>query len=483
MYAMSRRKSHETASEKSKDTGNAHAKTPAGKKHTVQAESKGTANAESRPGLAGRLFGEASSFSHEFLTTLGIHIGQNGFRYAPTYDTVLVMLLGFMTAVHYMTNALNGPIYILFSVVVLFFCFGLSNRFLTYVISLGFAFFVFSYPFSMNFSPFASGIGVNCAPGFLTDIERIGPFLFEKGNCQRDPFWMLFVLWGFFWTGLVLYLVALFSKNSLTRARFEINLFGKKTLVLHPVDVFVMLLFAFGTFLILVPSFFYVKDIYPDHFRANTMFKLGYQAFIMMSIATTVALFRLRLMASWWRFGLKGMYALLGFLVAIYPYFAFPSYYPGLLDGTALKRGAKLDGIVWLKDQYPQDHEIVQYFNTRVEGQPVILEAQGDSYTDYNRVSAYTGLPTVAGWWVHEWLWRGSADVVGSRIPDIETIYNTDDPAVAQRLLQKYNVDYVVVSGLEKEKYKTLNEEKFEKIATRVFVSENGVGSIYKITK
>ena len=42
-----------------------------------------------------------------------------------------------------------------------------------------------------------------------------------------------------------------------------------------------------------------------------------------------------------------------------------------------------------------------------IEGQPVVLEANGDSYSDYERVSAMTGLPTVLGWYVHEWLWRG----------------------------------------------------------------------------
>lgn len=30
-----------------------------------------------------------------------------------------------------------------------------------------------------------------------------------------------------------------------------------------------------------------------------------------------------------------------------------------------------------------------------------MLEANGDSYSDYERVSAMTGLPTVLGWYVH----------------------------------------------------------------------------------
>lgn len=42
------------------------------------------------------------------------------------------------------------------------------------------------------------------------------------------------------------------------------------------VDKFVGLFFLFGTSLIIIPESLYIKDIYPTHFRANTMFKLGY---------------------------------------------------------------------------------------------------------------------------------------------------------------------------------------------------------------
>jgi len=50
------------------------------------------------------------------------------------------------------------------------------------------------------------------------------------------------------------------------------------------------------SFLIIIPEFFYIKDIYPAHFRANTMFKLGYQAFIIMGIASTYTFFRIKLL-------------------------------------------------------------------------------------------------------------------------------------------------------------------------------------------
>lgn len=439
--------------------------------------------------LSKKIYEILYGFSHTFIKTLGIHLSERSFRIRWKFDILLVVLLGFMTAVHYMTNALNGPIYLLISSVILFIIAGAGIRFLTYIIILGFSFFVFSWPFSSHFLPFASGIGVNCSPEFLTAIEKIGPFLFEKGNCQISDWWMLFILWGFFWIGLIMFVIALLAKNRMNQTKYQITLF-KKEINLTPVDIYTFVLFGMGIFLTLVPEFFYVKDIYPDHFRANTMFKLGYQSFIMMSIAMMVVLFRVRLMVSKWRYLLKTIFFFLSFFVIIYPIFAFPSYYPNVLNifpgaypAEKQPRTPQLDGSQWIYNEYQEDYEIINYFENQVSGQPVILEAQGDSYTDFERISAYTGLPTVAGWWVHEWLWRGSASVVGDRIPDIETIYNTEDPVEAYRLLQKYNVDYVIVSGMEKQKYESLNEEKFAKIATEVFKSKNGVGRIYKINK
>ena len=56
---------------------------------------------------------------------------------------------------------------------------------------------------------------------------------------------------------------------------------------------FVILCLAFSFILVWIPEFFYAEDIYPAHFRANTMFKLGYQAYILGSVGIVYTLFRL----------------------------------------------------------------------------------------------------------------------------------------------------------------------------------------------
>jgi hypothetical protein len=368
-------------------------------------------------------------------------------------------LLGFMTAIHYMTNAIDGPIYILLSCVFFFLVFGWSRRYAIHLALLLGSFALFSFPFSYFFKPFTSGIGMNCAPSFLTNIGHIGPFLFEKGNCQPDPLWMLFVLWGFFFISFLLFIWAKAAE------KFEE----------HRIDDFIFVLFSFSFFLVLIPEFFYIKDIYPLHFRANTMFKLGYQAFMMMSIASAYTLFVITRRAT----PLKRLRLFLWFIpflfVAVYIFYATPSYYGDL------SRTPVFAGMNWLKANNQDSLEIITYLNTHITGQPVILEAQGDSYTDFNHISAYTGLPTVAGWWVHEWLWRGSPQAVGARIPDITAIYESTDIPTVKKLLKKYDVSYVIVSALERQKYKGLQDAKFSKIGKKIFVSSDGFGALYQI--
>lgn len=375
--------------------------------------------------------------------------------------------LGFMTALHYMTNAFDGPIYLLLIALTLFVMFGFKKELFFYMTISIISFLVFSYPFSSHFSPFVSGIGVNCSPEILTNIKKFGPFLFEKGNCQPDPFWMLFVLWGFVWINFLLFffIKVLEGKTKHALSQYQMR-----------IDDFIFVLFTFGTILILIPEFFYIKDIYPAHFRANTMFKMGYQAFIMMGMASAYTCTRIFLLHNKVVKTLfMGIFLFFFSFIFIYPFYAYPSYY-----GT-LKKTPQLDGSEWITGQFPEDKEIIDYLNYKVKNQPTILEAQGDSYTDYERISAYTGLPTVAGWWVHEWLWRGSSEIVGKRIPEVVALYESADQNETRRLLEKYGIEYVVISRLEKEKYKNLNEEKFKALGKKVFGSSNGLGALYQV--
>ena len=399
----------------------------------------------------------------------------------------LTLLLGFLTAVHFMTNAFDGPIYILLSLLMLLVLHGLSIALVINIIILVFGFIYFSLPFSVFFEPFVSGVGVNCAYPLVQQFAKsgatnvkIGPFLFEQGNCQRSELYQVAILWGFFWFfALSLALVMFVTRKYLAKLK---HTEGTEERRFENLDKFVGLFFLFGTFLLIIPEFFYIKDIYPTHFRANTMFKLGYQAYMMMSLASIYVLWRISTLPKPYLILRRVLLVLawIGIVLnLIYMNFAVQSYYGNLT------KPVQVDGTIWLKTQSPDIYDIVQFFETKVDGQPIILEAQGDSYTDYDVISSYTGLPTVAGWWVHEWLWRGTSDVVGFRIPDIETIYQSDDVDITRKLLRRYKVEYVVISSNEHKRYdvneKKINEKKFTKLGTEVYRSSDGKGVVYKI--
>ena len=331
------------------------------------------------------------------------------------------------------------------------------------VITAGLLLFATPYNLFFDSAAYNHGIGVICAPDFLTKIGKIGPFLFEPDHCQRSYWWELLMLYGFF------YFFAISFGIFLVRSK-------RHTVT----DVFVTLMIILSTFLIIIPEFFYLKDIYPTYYRANTMFKLVFQAFIMLSLCSGYVIVRmatvmptLRLIHKRILFFFFLISAVLVGLVMIYPYLAVPAYYGNF------KNYQGLDGINYLKTLYPDDYVAINWLNKNIQGQPVILEAQGDSYTDYARISTNTGLPTVLGWTVHEWLWRGSYDVPAPRITDVQTMYNTTDVQTAKQLLSKYHVVYVYVGTLEYQKYPNLDAQKFNQLGHVVF--QHGNTKIYKL--
>ncbi|EKE14331.1 MAG: Chlor_Arch_YYY protein [uncultured bacterium] len=324
------------------------------------------------------------------------------------------------------------------------------------------SYFIFSFPFNLSFKPFVSGIGLLCAPKSLIAIGKLGPFLFEADHCQLSPLYQLFILYGFFYFLIISFFFIL-----------------KRVKEISKNDIFVIILIVLSSILIILPEIVYIKDIYPSHYRANTMFKLVYQGSIMLSISCGYIIIRifsavkkskidLNIFIGW-----SAVLLFLLFLVVVYPFLAVPSYY------NNLQKYLGLDGTSYLKNIYPKDYEAINWLNKNIKGQPVILEAQGDSYTDYARVSSNTGLPTVLGWTVHEWLWRGSYEVPAPRIKDVENLYQSDNLNLVKSLIRKYKISLVFVGSLEIEKYKNLNENNFKKLGNLIY--ENGGTKIYKI--
>ena len=143
-----------------------------------------------------------------------------------------------------------------------------------------------------------------------------------------------------------------------------------------------------------------------------------------------------------------------------------------------------LNAVTFLETDFPEDASAIRWLKENIEGAPVVLEANGDSYTGYERVSATTGLPTILGWYVHEWLWRNNVEDVNEKSADVETIYTSSDMNAVKALLEEYEVSYIFVGSKEREKYgERLNESLLKEVGEAVYQDPNYNTYILRIEK
>ena len=281
------------------------------------------------------------------------------------------------------------------------------------------------------------------------------------------------------------------------------------------IDIFVCGMTVVGLMMIIAPEIFYVRDIYTSgYLRSNTMFKFCFAAFIILSIAMIYSVVRLI-----WFVNKRGKYSSALFAVAIV--FALMLFVPAHYTMVSLKQRCgqelkkedykSIDGTAYLS--YHASNQVsenyggnlmpykycIDWFNSEVKGDPVICEAYGDSYTDSCIISAYTGLPTVFGWQTHEWLWRfhGIVDeekdllvsdpdndvfkiYIDPRHADVNTIYFSESPEEVQSVIDKYQIQYIVVGDMERFKFGYDNTYVISQLGTPVFNYDTL--TVYKVT-
>ena len=227
-------------------------------------------------------------------------------------------------------------------------------------------------------------------------------------------------------------------------------------------DTFVLILIGVGLLLPLAVEFVYLRDLFGT--RMNTVFKFYFQAWVLLALAAaygvSVVSTQLRGVGGLvWRLVL--VLLILGGLV--YPVLAIPN------KAGNFAAEPVLDGMAWLETAHPDDYAAIRWLQSNAPNGAVILEAPGESYSYLSRVSALTGLPTVLGWDFHEFQWRGTYDEPARRKPDVDTLYNSVDPAQTLTLLDKYDITYVYVGPSERERYNPSGLAKFERLMDIVY--------------
>lgn len=268
-----------------------------------------------------------------------------------------------------------------------------------------------------------------------------------------------------------------------------------------PIERRVILVLIAGALLLTLLVEIIVLD--GDIGRMNTVFKFYLQVWVILSVTGGV-------IAVWawpkivprrnFRLVWVAAFSLLTFAAALYPILATKAKWdirmsdeaPITLDGMAFMETTSyfdtaLDGssqTVNLKF----DYDAIQWMQRNIEGSPVIVEAHSNNpyRAIANRVSMYTGLPSIVGWDWHQRQQRAilTPSIVSDRIFDVNQLYNTTDPEEALSILNKYDVSYIYVGPLEWTYYNPQGLVKFDQMVESGLLQEiyrNSGVSIYEV--
>ena len=210
--------------------------------------------------------------------------------------------------------------------------------------------------------------------------------------------------------------------------------------------------------------------------RMNTVFKIYYQAWVLLGLSAAAAFgFLLSEFGKWsqaWRSAWQIAAAALTAGAAL---FLLMGGMGKIADRMNTAAPHTLDSMTYMNfttyDMFnanldlSEDYRAIRWMQDNVQGSPVIAEAApaGIQYTWLGRFSIYTGLPDVVGWEWHQIQQRLMfTDTVRARGVEEDVFYTTTDVSQAQDFLRKYNVRYIILGQLERAKYVGDGLSKFE---------------------
>ena len=259
---------------------------------------------------------------------------------------------------------------------------------------------------------------------------------------------------------------------------------------------FALLPLAFALYLLVGAELFYVSDLFGN--RMNTVFKVYYQAWLLLAIASAYGLYYVcsqpmpwaagwtRRIAPWlpspkgW-LGRAVSYGWVGVLVVL---LLASFYYP---VGAALDRSRHIggentfDGLAFLQRGNAGEYEAIRWLRDEAPRGRIVEAVGGHSdredgdYSEFARISSSTGFPTVLGWQGHEHQWRGSRMPFDGRKEQVAEIYRSQDPERVLYLLEKYDIRYVYVGSRERSKYGNSQFHNFSSFFKPVFRSQGVV--------
>ncbi len=242
--------------------------------------------------------------------------------------------------------------------------------------------------------------------------------------------------------------------------------------------------------------------------RQNTVFKFYIQAWLLLSVAAGIGFSWLFQASNQWSKRLRVLWytpcILLIFIAGLYPILATPAR---ALDRMAPDLPPTLNGLDYMKQttyyetmpdenrgetiDFSVDYELMRWMQENIVGSPVIMEGRRypSEYQWNGRFAIATGLPSVLGWNYHQRQQRSLDPLpswVSQRDLNIRIFYNTADIDIAVDMIYRYDVKYIVHSGLERVQSDPAGQEKFDAMVSQGLLSVAYAidgGAIYQVNE
>ena len=251
---------------------------------------------------------------------------------------------------------------------------------------------------------------------------------------------------------------------------------------------------ATGALLLYGAEMYFIRDVFFNGIpRLNTVFKLSYQAWLLLSLGGGVAL---AVALSQRRVSFRVLATpvlMLALLGLTYPLLASFNRTNGFENPTAT------DGLAGLARSDPNEYALVRWISRNTAPGDVLIEATGrrwargsdsmvtmvDGGSDYGssgRIASRTGRPTPIGWYSHEIQWRGDTEENHAefrrRQDAVDRAYTATNPADVLDVMDQFDARYLVVGREEMGNYPALMPD-FEQFLEVAF--ESGTYRVYTL--
>jgi len=264
-----------------------------------------------------------------------------------------------------------------------------------------------------------------------------------------------------------------------------------------PATFFAILLLLCGLALVALPEVVYVLDVFES--RMNTIFKLYYQAWLLLGLASAYGL--TLLLSSGYsvrdhaerpretptpltRLLSRGCTVLLGacgVLVVcaglLYPARAIHSRAKESPDPRTL------DGSRWLRAFAPDDLAAVDWIRKNTQPADIVAEAPGTSYdVGHNRASTLAGRATLLGWQGHVVQFRGEAyeGLAAGRPEALQTLYLASDKDGLDACLRRFDIRTIYLGPHERATYGITREQEETLDSLLEVVFQQGAVKVYR---